>query len=167
MSPVERIVGYILLVLSLVLFVAMGVQQYGAAKHEAGYQAAVEAGKAQHDRDAAAALKTESDLRAQLRIKDTDAYQKEQDHAASLQAAQRRVRAGTDRLLCPGPVPAGSAPDHRPAAGGPGAEGEGSAIVPEAAADLLGIGADIAGIVRRYERVVERFEACRAVNAGP
>jgi hypothetical protein len=37
--------------------------------------------------------------------------------------------------------------------------------VPEVAADLLGIAADAAGLVRRYAEVVERFDACRAVNA--
>jgi hypothetical protein len=39
--------------------------------------------------------------------------------------------------------------------------------VPEAAADLLGIAADVAGLVRRYDRLIQRFEACRAVNAKP
>jgi hypothetical protein len=39
--------------------------------------------------------------------------------------------------------------------------------VPEAAADLLGIAADVAGLVRRYKCVVERFDACRALNEVP
>lgn len=59
----------------------------------------------------------------------------------------------------------GAPAGDRPAAGGPGADVEGPAIVPDAAADLLGDTAAIAGLVRRYDRVVERFEACRAVNA--
>jgi hypothetical protein len=39
--------------------------------------------------------------------------------------------------------------------------------VPEAAADVLGIAAGVAGLVRRYERLEQRFDECRAVNAGP
>lgn len=53
----------------------------------------------------------------------------------------------------------------RPDYGGPATEGEGPAIVPDAAADLLGDAAAIAGLVQRYDRVGERFEVCRAVNA--
>jgi hypothetical protein len=37
--------------------------------------------------------------------------------------------------------------------------------VPEAAADILGDGATVAGLVRKYDRLTERFEKCRAVNA--
>ncbi|EKU82168.1 hypothetical protein ABIB42_003952 [Massilia sp. UYP32] len=33
------------------------------------------------------------------------------------------------------------------------------------AAEILGDAANVAGLVRRYERVVERSETCRAVNA--
>lgn len=168
MSRLERVLAGILLLVALLALGALGIHRYGAARHQAGYDAAVAAGKAQYDRDAAAARKTESDLRAQLAARDADAFKKEQDHAASLEAAQRRVRAGVDSLRCPaGPVPAGAAPDDRPAAGGPEADRAGPAIVPETASAILSDGAAVAGLVRRYERVVERFEACRAVNAGP
>jgi hypothetical protein len=37
--------------------------------------------------------------------------------------------------------------------------------VPEVAAEILGDAADVAGLVRRYQRVIERAEACRDVNA--
>lgn len=42
---------------------------------------------------------------------------------------------------------------------------EGAGLVPDAAAALLSDGGTVAGIVRRYDRVVERFEACRAVKS--
>lgn len=136
--------------------------------YQAGVAAAVAAGKEQYDRDVAAARKTESDLRANLAARDAAAFKKEKDHAASLEAAQRRVRAGIDSLRCPaGPVPAGAAAGDRPATGGPEADGAGPAIVPEVAAEILGDGAAVAGLVRRFERLEQRFDACRAVNAGP
>ena len=88
------------------------------------------------------------------------------EHAQDLAAAQRRACAGDDRLRCPsGPVPAGAAPDDRSASSAPGADSAGPRIVPEVAAEILGDGADIARIVRQYGQVVERFEACRAMNA--
>jgi hypothetical protein len=143
-----------------------GVHHYGAEHYKEGYAAAIAAGKAQHDRDAAAALKTESDLRAKLAAQDADAKQKEIEHAQALADAQRRVRAGTDRLRCPAsPIQSTAAPDDRPAAAGLAVDSGGPDLVPEAAADVLGYGAAIAGLVSRYERVVERFEECRAVNA--
>jgi hypothetical protein len=145
-----------------------GVHHYGAERYKEGYAAAVAAGKAQHDRDAVEAAKTESDLRAKLAAQDATTQQKEIEHAQALADAQRRVRAGTDRLRCPAsPVQRAAAPDDRPAAAGPATDGSGPDLVPEAAADVLGYGAAIAGLVSRYERVVERFEECRAVNAGP
>lgn len=144
-----------------------GVHHYGAERYKEGYAAAIAAGKAQHDRDAAAALKTESDLRAKLAAQDADAQQKEIEHAQALADAQRRVRAGTDRLRCPaaGPVQPAAAPDDRPATAGPATDGGGPDLVPEAAADVLGYGAAVASLVSRYERVIERYNECRTVNA--
>jgi hypothetical protein len=167
MSRAERILAGVIVLAGLLVLAALGVRWYGAGQHQAGYDAAVADGKAQYDRDVAAARKTESDLRAQLRTQDADALKKKAEYEANLEAAQRRVRAGTDRLLCPGQIPAAAAPGGRPVAGGPGADGEGPSIVPEVAAEILGDGADIAGLVRRYDRVVQRFEACRTLNAGP
>lgn len=157
------------LVIAAVLVVAawFGLHRYGTERYQAGYNAAVDAGKAQHDRDVAAYRKLESDQRAKDAARDIEATRKEQEYASNLADAQRRVRAGTDRLRCPAvsPVqPAAAAPDRPVAAGAP-ADGQGPDVVPEAAADLLGIAADVAGLVRRYERVVERFDECRAVNA--
>lgn len=152
----------------LVGLLGAGALMYRDHVYYQGYDAAVAAGEAELARVTLAARQTELDLRGQLRARDADAFLKEQEHAESLEVAQRRVRAGTDRLRCPaGPVPDAAAPGDRPAAAGPGADGEGPDVMPETAAALLGDAADIAGIVRRYERVVERFEACRAVNAGP
>jgi hypothetical protein len=156
-------------VIAVLLLVAgwFGIHHYGAQRYDAGYTAAVAAGQAQHEHDVADARKTEADLRAQFRAADADHYREEQEHAQALQAAQRRIRAGTDSLHCPAanPVHEASPASDRPAAVEPTADGIGPSIVPETAADLLGIGASVAGLVSRYEQVVDRFEACRAVNA--
>ena len=167
MTALERIAAAAVLVLILLLGGAWWIHHYGAEQRDAGYTAAVAAGKEQHDRDAAAALKTESDLRAQLRAKDADAKRKEDEYATNLQNAQHRVRAGADSLRCPaaGPVPAAAAPDDRPAAGGSDPETERPRIVPEVASDLLGVAADLARVVRQYDRITERYEECRALNA--
>ena len=166
MTALERFAGAVLLLVTLLLGAWFGVRHYGAEQHHAAGDAAVAAGQAELDRQAASARKIESDLRAKLLDRDTTALRKEQEHADSLQAAQRRVRTGVDRLRCPaGPVSAAAPAGGGPAAAGPDADGEGPAIVPEVAAEILGDGADVAGLVRRYERVIERFEACRAVNA--
>jgi hypothetical protein len=156
------------LVIAAALAVAgwFGIHHYGTERYNAGYAAAIAAGKAQHDRDAAAALKTESDLRAKLVAQDTEAQQKEIEHAQALADAQRRVRASTDRLRCPAsPVQPTAAPADRPATAVAPADGGGPDLVPEAASDILGYGAAIAGLVSRYERLEQRFEECRAVNA--
>jgi len=166
-SRAERILAGLIVLAGLLVLGALGLERYCAARYQAGYDAAVAAGKEQYDRDAAAARKTESDLRAQLHARDADAFKKEQDHAASLEAAQRRVRAGIDGLRCPatGPVPGAAAPDDRSVAGGPEADGAGPAIVPETAAEILGDGAAIAGLVRRYARLEQRFDECEALRA--
>jgi hypothetical protein len=171
MTALERLLISVLAAVVLLAVGILGVRAYGAhrydAGHAAGYAAAVAAGNAQRDRDAATARKTESDLRTQLAARDADAHRKEQKYASNLEAAQRRVRVGTDRLHCPAasPVQPAAAPADRPAAGGPAADGGGADLVPEAAADVLGDGATAAGLVRKYARLIQRFEACRAVNA--
>ena len=156
------------LVIAAALAVAgwFGLHHYGAERYQAGYNAAVEVGKAQHDRDDAAYRKLESDQRTKDAARDAEATRKDQEHAQALADAQRRVRAGTDRLRCPAsPVQPAAAPGDRPVAGTPTTDGAGPDLVPEVAADLLGIAADVAGLVRRYDEVVERFDECRAVNA--
>jgi hypothetical protein len=143
-----------------------GLGHYGNERYDAGYAAAVTAGKEARDSTAVAHLAIESGLRAQLLDRDTTALRKEQEYASNFADAQRRLRAGIDRLRCPaGPVSAAAAPTNRSAADGPAVDGSGADLVPEAAADVLGDGATIAGLVRKYDRLVERFEACRAVNA--
>lgn len=166
MNALDRLmIGGMLLAAALIAGV-LELRHYGAEQYAAGQVAAVAAGAKLRQAEADRNLKTETDLRAQLHDKDAEAKQQEQTYAISLDVAQRRVRAGTDSLRCPAsPVPAGAAPGDRPAAGGPGADGEGAAIVPDIAADLLGDGAAIAGLVRKYDRLNQRFEACRAVNA--
>ena len=173
MTALERWIACLIVAAAMIGLGGLAVHVYGAhrydAGHDAGYAAAVAAGNAQRDRDAAAALKTESDLRAQLHAKDADANQKEIEHAQALADAQRRVRAGVDRLRCPAasPIQPATAAADRPASAGSAGDGGGPEIVPDDAAAILSDGAAVAGLVRRYERVIERFEACRAVNAGP
>ena len=166
MSALERLlVGAVLLVL-LLFGGALAVRSYGAEQQRTGYNAAIAAGKEAREAADLAALAIESGLRTRLLEQDTTAFRKEQEYAANVETAQRRMRAGDDRLRCPaGPVSAAPPAGDRPAAGGTAIDGQGPAIVPEVAAEILGDAADVAGLVRRYERVVERFEACRAVNA--
>ena len=156
------------LVIAAALAVAgwFGLHHYGAERYQAGYNAAVEAGKTQHALDDAKYRKLESDQRAKDAARDADATRKDQEHAQALVDAQRRVRAGTDRLRCPAsPIQPAATPGDRPAASAPATDGAGPDVVPEVAADLLGIAADAAGLVRRYAEVIERFDECRAVNA--
>jgi len=169
MSRLQILLLGVLLAIALAVGAWVEIDEYGNRRFEAGYNAAVEAGIKQRDVEAAENRKIESDLRDKLAARDATALRKEQEYASSLEAAQRRVRAGTDRLRCPAasPIqPAAAAPDRPTAAGAP-ADGQGPDVVPEVATDRLGIAADVAGLVRRYDQVVERFEACRAVNARP
>jgi hypothetical protein len=168
MTALERLlIGAVLAVL-LAVGGLLGLRHYGTERYDAGYAAAVEVGRKQRDRDAYLNQQTETELRSLLAAKDADAHRKEQEYASNLEAAQRRVRAGTDRLRCPAsPVQPGAATADRPVAADTPTDGQGPNLVPEAAADILGYGAAIAGLVRRYDQVVERFEVCRAVNARP
>jgi hypothetical protein len=156
-------------VLGIALLLALWfvAHSYGAEKYDAGYAAAVAAGQAQHDSEAVAAQAIESGLRAKLLDRDTEALRKDQEHAQALADAQRRMRNGTDSLRCPAasPVHEAATPSSGPAAADAGIDGTGPAIVPETAADLLGIAGDVASLVSRYQQVVDRFDACRAVNA--
>jgi hypothetical protein len=169
MNPLDRLFITCFAVAGLLVGAAAAVRHYGAERYEAGQAAAVAAGEKARDSQAAANLAIESGLRTRLLEQDTTALRKEQEYASNLEAAQRRVRAGVDSLRCPAasPVPAGAAAGDRPAAAGIEVVAGGPSLMPEAAADLLGVAGDVAGIVRRYERLEQRFEACRAVNARP
>lgn len=169
MTALERLLVAVAVAVVIAAGAWIGVHRYGAEQYDAGYAAAVDLGKKQRDRDAYLNQQTEDELRTLLAAKDADAHRKEQEYASNLADAQRRVRAGTDRLRCPAadPVQRGAAAEDRPAASAPAADGGGPYLMPEAAADVLGHGAAIAGIVSRYAEVLEDFEACRAVNARP
>lgn len=169
MTRLDNPLVYILLAALVAVTTWRGVVYYGGTQYDAGHDAAIAAGKKQHDIDVAAALKTETDLRAQLQAKDEEARESERTYEISLEVAQRRVRDGTDRLRCPAanPVQPAAAAEDRPAAGGSAVDGGGTDLVSEAAADVLGDGATAAGLVRKYDRLTQRFEACRALNATP
>lgn len=169
MSALERLLVAVIVLIVLAVGSAIYLEHYGAGRYKAGYDDAVAAGKEMRDVQATAALAIESGLRTQLADKDAAAFTQEQQHAQALEDAQRRVRTGADSLRCPAtsPVQPAAAPDDRSLAAAPTADGQGPAIVPETAADLLGIASDVAGLVRRYGEVIERFDACRKVNAGP
>lgn len=168
MSALERLLAAVILVLALLLGGAWWIRHYGDEHYQAGWDGAVAAGKEARDSAATVHVAIESGLRAQLLDKDTSALRKEQEHAEALEAAQRRVRAGVDSLRCPASAVQPAAPaDDRPAAAGPAPDGQGAELVPDAAAALLGDGAAIAGIVRKFDRLNERFERCQALNAVP
>lgn len=166
MTKIEQLLMGAIVLIGLALFGWLNLLDYGVERYDEGFEAAIEIGKQQRDADAEINRQTEVDLRTQLGIKDTAALKKEKDYAQSLAAAQRRHLIGTDSLRCPTrPVPATATTGDRPAASGPAADHGGSELVPEAAADLIGIASDVERLVRQYDRVVERFEACRAVNS--
>jgi len=168
-SALDRLLIGCMLLAGLLVGGVLQVRHYGAEQYAAGQAAAVAAGTEARDSQAAANLAIESGLRTRLLEQDTAALRKEQDYASNLEVAQRRVRAGADGLRCPAasPVPAGAAPGDRPLAGGPAPDEQGAELVPDAAAEVLGDGAAVAGIVRKFDRLEQRFEACRAVNAAP
>jgi hypothetical protein len=138
----------------------------GARKE--GYAAAVAAGEKQRALDAEVALTNERALRARLAAADTAAQTREQTYAENLAAAQRRVRAGDDSLrIAIRTIRATATPADRPAAGGPEVDESRAELVPEVAADAVGFAATAAGLVRKIDRVTERFNECRALNNGP
>lgn len=165
MSSLERLLVATVLLLLLLFGGTLAVRSYGAEQRQAGYDAAVDAGKEAQEAAALAALAIESGLRSRLLEQDTTALRKEQEYATNLEAAQRRVRTGVDSLRCPtGSISSAAAAGDRPAAAGSAVDGKGPAIVQEVAVEILSDAADVAGLVRRYQRIVDRFEACRAVN---
>jgi hypothetical protein len=166
MTSIEKLLVGAIVLIGLALLAWLNLLDYGVERYDEGFEAAIKIGKQRRDADAEINRQTEVDLRKQLGIKDTAALKKEKDYAQSLAAAQRRHLIGTDSLRCPArPVPVTATTSDRPAASGPAADGNGPEIVPEAAADLVGIASDVERLVRQYDRVVDRFEACRAVNA--
>jgi hypothetical protein len=136
--------------------------------YEAGQAAAVEAGRVRYEAEVARALKTESNYRALLKLKDDLSHERETVYAENLSAAQRRAAAGTDRLRCPGAgaISNAAATPVGPAAGGSGVDGGGAELVPAVAVDILGLAADTGRLVRKYDRLTQRFEECRALNNG-
>lgn len=166
MTSIEKLLMGAIVLIGLALFGGLNLLDYGVKRYDEGFDAAIKIGMQRRDADAEINRQTEIDLRTQLGIKDTAALKKEKDHALSLAAAQRRILTGADSLRCPArPVPATSTTGDRSVASGPASDVAGSELVPEAAADLVGIASDVERVVRQYDRVVERFEACRAMNA--
>jgi hypothetical protein len=166
MTSIEKLLVGAIVLIRLALLGWLNLLDYGVERYDEGFEAAIKIGKERHDADAEINRQTETDLRKQLGIKGTAALKKEKDHAQSLAAAQRRILTGSDSLRCPArPVRASSTAANRFAASGPTANDGGSELVPEAAADLVSIASDVERLVRQYDLVVERFEACRAVNA--
>jgi hypothetical protein len=166
MTSIEKLLVGAIVLIGLALLGWLNLLDYGVERYDEGFEAAIKIGMERRDADAEINRQIETDLRKQLGIKDTAALKKEKDHAQSLAAAQRRILTGTDSLRCPArPVPATATTSDRPTASGPAADDNGPEIVPEAAADLVGIASDVERLVRQYDRVVDRFEACRAMNA--
>lgn len=137
-------------------------------REQVGYNNAVADGIEARRAADAANLKREGVLRKKLSASDDLARTKEVEHAQELETAVRRAAAGSSGMRCPArPVPAGEAPADRPASQRPPADTERAELVPEAAADLLSIGAGYAGILRKYDRLQDRFNACREMNNAP
>ena len=167
MTTIERSLAALIVLAGLVVLGWLGVMHYGGTRYNAGFADAVNVGKERLAFETELARRTEDALRVELRAKDDMAFTKEKKYVDSLAAAQRRMLIGVDSLRCPtGPVSAADASEHRPDPIGSEIDPRGSGLVPEASADLLGIASNVAGLVRRYERLEERFEACRTLNAA-
>lgn len=135
------------------------------AGYKDGYHVAVEKGRIQHEADAAQALRDERSNRERFARLDDAARQERESHAQALSDAQSRLRAGDERLrIAIHTIRTISPAADRPVAGGPAADDERADIVPEVAAAIVGIAADSAEVVRKYDRLYERFEACRSIN---
>lgn len=152
----------------LICLVVLGWNHHIKVVEKRGYDRAVAEGKIELQKEKDRALAVERDLRAQLSKEQRLAAEKETRHAQDLAAAQARVRSGADRLLCPKSREVRwPGPDaDRPAASGPAPDGEGEAIVPDVAAEILGDAAAVAGLVRKFERLGHYFETCRAIANG-
>lgn len=168
MSALEILTAKILGGVLLILAGVWGVNHYVGVVEQWGYDRAVKDGEVALQNEKDTALARERTLRKQLAAEQRAAAEKETRHEEELKVAQDRVRAGTDRLRCPTSREApGPGPDTgRPAAGGPAADGEGETIVPDVAAEILGDGAAIAGLVRKFDRIERYFNVCRAVANG-
>jgi len=115
----------------------------------------------QHARDAEQKLRDSFDKADTKRQEDKDVHEKELD---KLRAS---VRAGTERLRCPGAkIPASAAPDNSATASGPSNEGRSGDLVPQAAVDILGIGARIRGLVRERNDLIDKYNAARETCNG-
>ena len=167
MTAFDRLAIASIILAGLLLSAIISLHHYGEKRYEAGYSAAVLAGKEQHDKDAEKYRKLESDTRIHDEKRDAEAQQKEQEYAQNLDAAQHRLRIGVDRLRCPtvSPVQPAAPSSDRSTPSEPSTDGSGPDIVPQVASDILGYGSAIASLVSRYERVAERFEECRQMNA--
>lgn len=167
MSKLETLMLQVGAAVVLAIVLVLGWKYVIGQAEKRGYDRAVQDGQATMLAEAAKAKITEDTLRKMLDDKDKAAQTKENEYAENLKAAQRRARAGTDRLFCPGQVPTAATRAGGPAASEPAADAGGTPLVPDVAAEILGDAATAAGIVRKFDRLFERFEACRAVaNTG-
>lgn len=168
MTAIQILMAKVLGGIILVCLATLGWNHYISKVEQRGYDRAVAEGKIALQQEKDLALAVERDLRKQLANEQRLNFEKETRHAQELADAQRRVRAGTDRLLCPTvrKVPGTSTDPGGPAAGGPAPDEEGDRIVPEVAAEILGDGATIAGIVRKFQRLEKYYAVCKAVANG-
>jgi hypothetical protein len=138
------------------------------AAHERGYSEAVAAAEIERDLAAEESRRKERVWRDAFVERNEKFQHKEQGYETALADAQRRVRAGTDRLYCPAsnPVQASTAPADRSIPVPPEGDGAGTPVVPEVAADILGLAAATGKLVRKLDEAEELYNACRALNNG-
>ncbi|WEF34849.1 hypothetical protein [Pseudoduganella chitinolytica] len=168
MTALERLVVQLAACALLMLGAWLWHRHEVSAAHKAGWAAAVLAGEQQRQADSDKAQRDERALREQFAERAQQYYEKESIYESTLADAQRRVRTGVDSLRCPaaGAVQASAAPADRPAAAASTPDEPGAPVVPEVAADILGNAAAVAGLVRKYDELAARYDACRAVNNG-
>lgn len=116
-----------------------------------------------HDTDVAAAKADTDKLRLKIETEMTTRVAVEKKYADLQERHQAALRAGTERLriaVASCAVSPGTAPGNHAAASGVGAETRAD-VMPETAADLVGVGAISARDVRDYNRLVDLYNAAR------
>lgn len=117
-----------------------------------------------------AALDRERKLQTDLAAADDLRHKESQDHEKAIADLRARARAGDERLRVA--VNAGSlqqcaAGSSAAPTGGP-SDGQRADLMPGTVDDLFGIAGRVAGLVRRYDALVERYNRARETcNAEP
>jgi hypothetical protein len=109
----------------------------------------------------AAAVSNERALRAQLDAAQSARLKEKANHEKAMSDLSASVRAGNERLHCPGPGPSQSAPGANPGAPPGPSDAPGQFLVPDASVAIFGVASGINDLVQRYNGLVDAYESAR------